>query len=83
MPPLRVGLEREPHSVVSWGSKMVSAFIRKKVMNDDRRPPTQDWLEKRMGHEAYGEKRNWGAIAIGLVLIVVACGLILYLIVGG
>jgi hypothetical protein len=52
-------------------------------MNDDRRPLTQDWLEKRMGHEAYGEKRNWGAIAIGLVSIVVVCGLILYLIVGG
>jgi hypothetical protein len=52
-------------------------------MNDDRRPLTQDWLEKRMGHEAYGQKRNWGAIAIGLVLIVVVCGLILYLIFGG
>ena len=58
-------------------------FYRREVMNDDRRPLAQDWLEKRMGHEAYGEKRNWGAIAIGLVLIVVACGLILYLIVGG
>jgi hypothetical protein len=52
-------------------------------MNDDRRPLTQDWLEKRMGHEAYRGKRNWGAISIGLVLIVVVCGLILYLIVGG
>ena len=58
-------------------------FYRREVMNDDRRPLTQDWLEKRMGHEAYREKRSWGAIAIGLVLIVVVCGLILYLIVEG
>jgi hypothetical protein len=52
-------------------------------MEDDRRPLTQDWLEERMGHKAYGAKRNWGAIAIGLVLIVVVCGLVLYLIFGG
>jgi hypothetical protein len=58
-------------------------FYRREVMNDDRRPLTQDWLEKRMGHEAYRATRNWGAIAIGLVLIVVVCGLVLYLIVGG
>ena len=50
-------------------------------MGDDR--PTQDWIEKRMGHEAYRETRSWGKIAIWLVLIVVACGVLLYLIVGG
>jgi hypothetical protein len=47
------------------------------------RPTSQDWLEKRMGHKAYGHMRNWGKIAIWLVLIVVACGLVLYWIVGG
>jgi hypothetical protein len=46
---------------------------------DDDRPPRQDWIEKRMGHKAYGHKRKWGLIAIGLVLIVVVCGLALYL----
>jgi hypothetical protein len=50
-------------------------------MGDDR--PTQDWLEKRMGHEAYRETRPWGKIAMWLVLSVVACALLLYLIVGG
>jgi hypothetical protein len=49
-------------------------------MNDDR-PTTQDWsfLERKMGHKAYKDLRNWGKIAIRLVLIVVACGLVLYL----
>jgi hypothetical protein len=51
-------------------------------MNDDH-PATQDWLEKKMGHKAYADMRNWGKIAIWLVLIVVACGLALYWIVGG
>jgi hypothetical protein len=50
-------------------------------MGDDR--PTQDWVEKRMGHEAYRETRSWGKIAILLVLGVFACALVLYLIVGG
>ena len=43
-------------------------------MNDDR-----PYLEKRMGHKPYGHVRSWGKIAIWLVLIVVACGLVLYL----
>jgi len=47
-------------------------------MSDDRRPLSQDWLEKQMGHKAYGHMRNWGAIVIGLLLIVGVCGLILY-----
>jgi hypothetical protein len=51
-------------------------------MNDDH-PTTQDWLEKRMGHRAYAHMRDWRKIAIWLVLIVVACGLVLYWIVGG
>jgi hypothetical protein len=50
-------------------------------MADD--PPTQEWIEKRMGHEAYGTVRAWGKIAIWLVLIVVACGLLLYFVVSG
>jgi len=49
----------------------------------DYHPPTQDWLEKQMGHKAYGEMRSWGRIALGLLLVVVACGLVLYLVVGG
>jgi hypothetical protein len=48
-------------------------------MNDDHH--TQDWsfLERKMGHKAYKELRNWGKIAISLVLIAVACGLVLFL----
>jgi hypothetical protein len=42
-------------------------------------PPRQGWIEKRMGHEAYARKRNWGLIAIGLVLFVAVCGLLLFL----
>ncbi|HEV8407499.1 MAG TPA: hypothetical protein VGQ34_06145 [Sphingomicrobium sp.] len=52
-------------------------------MKDDRRPLAQDHLEERMGHKAYAHKRNWGAIAILLVLSVVVFGLVLYWIVGG
>jgi hypothetical protein len=52
-------------------------------MNDDHHTLTQDWLEKQMGHKAYGHMRNWGAIVVSLVLIAVVCGLILYWIVGG
>ena len=52
-------------------------------MKDDHHPLSQDWLEKQMGHKAYGHMRNWGSIAIMLVLIVVVCGLVLYWIVGG
>jgi len=50
-------------------------------MSNDR--PTQDWIEKRMGHKAYRDTREWGKIALWLVLAVVACGVLLYLIVGG
>lgn len=50
-------------------------------MSNDRR--TQDYIEKRMGHEAYREPRPWGKIALWLVLAVIACGVLLYLIVGG
>jgi hypothetical protein len=48
---------------------------------DDDHPTTQDWsfLERKMGHKAYKGLRDWGKIAIWLVLIVVACGLVLYL----
>jgi len=42
-------------------------------------PTSQDWIEKRMGHKAYARKRNWGLIAIGLVLVVAVCGLLLFL----
>jgi hypothetical protein len=42
-------------------------------MNDDH-----PYLEKRMGHKPYGKPRSWGKIAMLLVLIAVACGLILY-----
>jgi hypothetical protein len=45
-------------------------------MNDD--DPTTH-LERKMGHKAYKDFRNWGKVAIWLVLIVVACGLVLYL----
>jgi hypothetical protein len=44
------------------------------VMNDDH-----PYLEKRLGHKPYGHVRSWGKIAIWLVLIAIACGLILYL----
>ena len=39
-------------------------------MKDDDHPLTQDWLEKQMGHKAYGHMRNWGSIILWLVLIV-------------
>jgi hypothetical protein len=45
-------------------------------MSDD--DPTTH-LERKMGHKAYKDFRNWGKIAIWLVLIVLACGLVLYL----
>ena len=53
------------------------------MKDDHRRPLAQDWLEKQMGHKAYGHMRNWGLIAICLVLIVVVFCLVLYWIVGG
>jgi hypothetical protein len=43
-------------------------------MNDDH-----PYLEKRMGHKPYGHVRSWGKIAMWLVSIAIACGLILYL----
>lgn len=52
-------------------------------MNDDHHPLSQDWLEKRMGHKAYGHMRSWGSIVICLVLIVLVCGVALYWIFGG
>jgi hypothetical protein len=42
---------------------------------DDDRP----YLEKKMGHKPYGRVPRMGKIAIWLVLIAIACGLILYL----
>ena len=42
---------------------------------DDDRPH----LEKKMGHEPYGHVPSLGKIAIWLVLIAIACGLVLYL----
>ncbi|MGE0037670.1 MAG: hypothetical protein AB7S93_18790 [Xanthobacteraceae bacterium] len=50
-------------------------------MSDDR--PAKEHIEKRMGHETYRDTRQWGKIALWLVLAVVACGLLLYLVVGG
>ena len=43
-------------------------------MNDDH-----PYLEKRLGHKTYKQPRSWGKIAMLLVLIVIGCGLILYL----
>ena len=51
-------------------------------MKDDRRPLTQDLLEEKWGHKAYGHIRNWGLIVTGLVLIVVLGGLALYFVFG-
>ena len=42
---------------------------------DDDRP----FLEKKWGHKPYGGVPRLGKIAIWLVLIAIACGLILYL----
>ena len=42
---------------------------------DDDRPH----LEKRLGHKAYRGVPRLGKIAIWLVLIAIACGLVLYL----
>ena len=42
---------------------------------DDDHP----YLEKRWGHKPYKQLRSWGKIAMWLVLIAIACGLILYL----
>ena len=47
------------------------------VMNDDH-----PYLEKRWGHKPYRQLRSWGKIAMWLVLIAIACGLILYLAAG-
>jgi hypothetical protein len=63
--------------------RMMSAFAGERIMEDDRHPLSQDWLEKRMGHQAYGHMRNWGSIVLWLVLIAVLCGLALFLIFGG
>jgi hypothetical protein len=52
-------------------------------MKDDHHPLSQEWLEKQMGHKAYGHMRDWGLIVICLVLIVLVCGLALYWIFGG
>jgi hypothetical protein len=52
-------------------------------MKDDHRPLSQNWLEKRMGHQAYGYMRNWGSIVLCLVLIAAVCGLALFWIFGG
>lgn len=43
-------------------------------MNDDR-----PHLESKIGHKLYREVPKFGKIAIWLVLIAVACGLLLYL----
>jgi hypothetical protein len=43
-------------------------------MGDD-----QPYLEKRMGHKPYRHVPRLGKIAIWLVLIAIACGLLLYL----
>ena len=43
-------------------------------MNDDR-----PYLENKIGHKPYKTVPRIGKIAIWLVLIVVACGLLLYL----
>jgi hypothetical protein len=37
------------------------------------------YLEKRMGHKPYGHVPRLAKIALWLVLIAIACGLILYL----
>jgi hypothetical protein len=65
------------------GDRMTSAFVGERIMEDDRHPLSQDWLEKRMGHEAYGHMRNWGSIVLWLVLIAAVCGLALFWIFGG
>jgi hypothetical protein len=62
---------------------MMSAFAGERIMKDDHRPLSQNWLEKRMGHQAYGYMRNWGSIALCLVLIAAVCGLALFWIFGG
>jgi hypothetical protein len=52
-------------------------------MKDAREPLGKELLEKRMGHEAYGQMRNWGSIALWLVLLAAAFAFVLYLVVGG
>jgi hypothetical protein len=42
---------------------------------DDDRP----FLEKQIGHKPYAKVPSLGKIAIWIVLIVTACGLVLYL----
>ena len=42
---------------------------------DDDHP----FLEKQIGHKPYGKVPRFGRIAIWLVCIAVACGLVLYL----
>ena len=43
-------------------------------MNDER-----PYLESKIGHKPYKKVPRLGKIAIGLVLIAAACGLLLYL----
>ena len=52
-------------------------------MKDHHRPLAEDLVEKQIGYKASRHMRNWGLIAIWLLLIVVVCGLVLYWIVGG
>jgi hypothetical protein len=42
---------------------------------DDDHP----YLEKQLGHKPYGHVPRLGRIAVWLVLIAIACGLVLYL----
>ena len=44
-------------------------------MDDDRRP----YLEEQLGHKPYGKVPRLGKVAIWLVSIVIAFGLVLYL----
>ena len=77
MQTVNVGSPRPPTEVIERCRQ-----LEERDMKDDDRPLTQDWLEKQMGHKAYGHMRNWGSIALWLLLIVVVCGFILFWVFG-
>jgi hypothetical protein len=55
---------------------MTSRVLEERVMGDD---PLEKQIAHQMGHKPYARLPSFGRIAIWLVLIAIACGLLLYL----
>jgi hypothetical protein len=64
-----------PLLIEAIGTRTLPPPVAQETVMNDNHP----YLEKRMGHKPYKQPRSWGKIAMLLVLIAIACGLILYL----